>query len=139
MAWILPAVLFSGCGGDRGPERVVVSGAVTYQGKPVSRGEIHFTPTKGSTGPISMAEIVDGQYRAAAQGGVPVGTQQVQILAYRLDPRYRESDPCPPGKAPGDWPPKQQYLPTKYNGQSELEITVEPGSGKIVRDFALTN
>lgn len=32
---------------------------------------------------------------------------------------------------------KDQYLPAKYNSKSELELTVESGSGPITKDFAL--
>ena len=34
-------------------------------------------------------------------------------------------------------PPRQQYLPEKYNTQSELTLTIEPGSGPITEDFVL--
>jgi len=32
----------------------------------------------------------------------------------------------------------EQYFPEKYNVRTELEITVEPGSSKITKDFDLT-
>ena len=35
--------------------------------------------------------------------------------------------------------PREQFLPARYNVNTELEITVEPGSGgRITRDFELT-
>ena len=34
-------------------------------------------------------------------------------------------------------PPATQYLPARYNRQTELEITIESGSGPVTRDFAL--
>ena len=43
---------FSGCGSEAtGPERVIVTGSVTFDGKPVSQGEIWFIPTAGREAP----------------------------------------------------------------------------------------
>ena len=47
LALAIAAALFSGCS-DKGPERVIVSGTVTYKGKPVSDGTILFTPRSTS-------------------------------------------------------------------------------------------
>jgi hypothetical protein len=67
-ALVLSAV--AGCG-PAGPARHPVEGAVTYAGKPLPRGTIRFDPdgTKGNTGPVGMAEIVDGRYATKADGG----------------------------------------------------------------------
>jgi hypothetical protein len=137
---VLLAVTAVGCSRDQGPPRVVVCGAVTYQGKPVAQGQIRFVPTKGSTGPVSIASIVDGRYRADAKGGLPVATQRVEILAYRLDPKHNRQDPPPPGiGTSSEWPPKEQYLPTKYNTQSILELVVDADRGEIHKDFELAD
>ena len=34
---------------------------------------------------------------------------------------------------------RPQYLPRKFNADSQLEITIEPGAGEVTKDFALTN
>ena len=132
-ACFITAALMSGCGGDRGPERVVVSGTITYNGKPISRGLIRFVPDAKSSVPSAAAEIVDGQYRAASYGGVAVGTHKIEIDAYRQAPEK-------PG-VPIEFSrrARQQYLPTKYNRDSQEKITIESGSGKITRDFQLTD
>jgi hypothetical protein len=126
-----------GCGRDGPPRRIVV-GNVTYQGQPVADGQIRFTPMKGSKGPVSMTKIVDGQYSVDHQGGVPVATQRVEILAYQADPKYkgREKD-VPPMFSPSEWPPKLQYLPPKYNTNSVLEVVIDSGRGELRKDFAL--
>jgi hypothetical protein len=128
-----------GCGRPSDdPPRVVVSGTVTYRQKPVAQGQIRFVPAKGSKGPLAVANIVDGQYRADARGGVPVATQKVEILAYRPDPQYKgQEQNRPPMMTPADWPPKLQYLPSKYNTESMLELGVELGQGEIRKDFQL--
>jgi hypothetical protein len=134
----LPLVALSGCGSN-GPARAVVVGKVTYQGEPVADGEIRFTPVKGTTGPLSVVKIVDGQFRADRLGGVPVATQRVEILAYRADPRYKGQEKNnPPMYSAAEWPPKVQYLPEKYNTKSELEFVVEGGHGEVQHDFELT-
>ncbi|MBU4273365.1 MAG: hypothetical protein KKA28_16015 [Planctomycetes bacterium] len=135
--------LAGGCGGDSGPPRAVVSGTITYQGKPVETGEIRFIPTKGSKGPMSFAPIIDGKYRVAVRGGAVVGAARVEIFGYRPDPNYKVPPVDQEGPGIGGprrvEPPKTQFLPAKYNSQSELETTIEGGSGEITRDFTLTD
>lgn len=144
-AWLLLALclgpmaaLCAGCGRGSGPERVVVSGEVTYRGKPVPQGRIRFTPLAGCPLPASGAPIIDGRYRADGHGGVPVGTHAVQIEAY-------ESAAPKPGAAPPPMNPalakigRRQYLPAKYNSQTKLEFKIDPGSRAVVRNFDLTD
>ena len=122
----------AGCGGGDGPERVVVTGKVTFQGQPLANGEIRFVPTKGTEAPVSGASIAEGAYRADGLGGVPVGTHKVVIQGFRA------ADTPVHDPIEGDYYPREQYLPTKYNDQTELEITVQPGSGTVTKDYELT-
>jgi len=57
-----------GCGGDK---TFHVSGAATFNGKPIPAGKIYFMPdgSKGNTGATGYAEIKDGQYDTSAAGG----------------------------------------------------------------------
>jgi hypothetical protein len=139
LAWAMAATLLSGCNRDRGPERVIVSGKVTYKGKPVENGAIRFVPAGKSSMPTAGAYIVNGQYVAESQGGIPVGAHKVQIEAYSVirsqNPSMRGS---PASRLLGD-KRGDQYLPDKYNVNSELEITLPPGSGKFTKDFDLTD
>ncbi len=32
-----------------------------------------------------------------------------------------------------------QIIPAKYNAKTELSITIEPGSGGVIRDFELSD
>ena len=59
-----------------------------------------------------------------------MGTLKVEILAWQTNAQ----DGFDPSEVSGG-----QYLPAKYNTRSELEITIEPGNGKTVRDFILTD
>lgn len=130
--------IINGCGRD-GPERVVVSGTITFHGEPVKTGEIRFIPTKGTEGPAEGALLVDGQYLANGKGGVPVGTYMVTIVAWngRAPTRDMPSPDAATGRQSKE-SSRKQLLPAKYNTQSQLEITIPSGSGSIIHDLALT-
>lgn len=59
--------LMAGCG-ENGTH---VSGTVAFDGKPVPAGKIYFIPddSKGNTGGPGHANIVDGKFDTAAEGG----------------------------------------------------------------------
>ena len=136
MCCVLMTALLVGCGENDGLERVVVSGAVTYQGKPIPVGMIRFVPPPTSAAPASGSQIIDGRYSANIRGGVPVGTYKVNIEAYSTAPNNTStpSQPTPPGLPAVV---NKQYLPAKYNANTTLEITIQPGSGEITKDFDL--
>ena len=71
-------------------------------------------------------------YRADGLGGVPVGTHKVVIRAFRA------SDTPVHDPIEGDHYPRVQYLPAKYNQQTELEVTIPSGSGPIIQDYNLS-
>jgi hypothetical protein len=131
---IVLGVILVGCGRDRGPERVIVSGTVNYRGRPIPTGIIRFVP-KGST-PSSGAQIIDGKYRADSHGGVPVGVYGVSIEAYTSESAAAATGPDGPPPEAG---PTKQYLPKKYNAGTTIEITIPSGSRPIVKDFDLTD
>jgi hypothetical protein len=124
-------ILLAGCG-KQGLDRAVISGSVSYQGEPVQRGQLRFVPIEGTKGPPAGATIEAGSYTVKALGGVPIGTARVEIKA------YRDIGPAPdlqsPAGAMGVRPGKQ-FLPPKYNKQSELQATIEGGEQTI--DFEL--
>ena len=103
---------FSAVVGRAGRNEWWVSGTATYNGKPIVDGRVNFMPTKESTVPMGGAVIKNGQYRADAKGGVPVGTHTIRIEAYGGSPA--------PGQIlkPGTLP---QYLPRKFNVDSQNE------------------
>jgi len=136
--WVLVAAALSGCGRERGPERVVVTGTVTYNGKPVSGGTIRFVPVSTSPVPVAGAPIVNGTYRVDGKGGVPVGTHKIQIEAYHKIPfSPRPGEAAPPNSFRGEAGARQQYIPSRYNVDSRLQITIEPGSKTMTKDFDL--
>lgn len=135
---LLLAGAFGGCGRG-GPQRVVISGTVTFNGQPLDRGQMRFIPEEGSGMPASGAYISKGEYVANSQGGVPVGQVKVQIECWQPTAGWLQEHGPPGPDARWDVIPKNQIIPEKYNAKTELEITIEPGSGSLTRDFALTD
>ena len=125
------SALLGGCG-DQGPERVLVSGSVAYNGKPVTAGVIRFIPVAESQMPMAAAMIKDGTYKVDMRGGVPVGDYKVEIEAYHM--ADKSSTRMFQGASP-----RTQYLPDRYNKNSELQIAIESGSREITNDFDLTD
>ena len=136
------ALLVCGCSSGV-PELVVVRGKVSYQGEPVDDGVIRFIPIDRSNSPLRMVAIRQGKYKASGRGAVTAGTYRIVINAYRggrrdgppIDPLDRQVDPNVK-VIPAE--PRVQYLPDRYNKNSELEpLTVPKGSGPITRNFQL--
>jgi hypothetical protein len=78
------ALFASGCG-ERGPQRVRVTGLVTFEGQPVPYGNITFEPdtSQGNSGPQGYAKIQDGKYDSDIGGIGPCpGPQTVIVEGY---------------------------------------------------------
>lgn len=134
----LGMILLVGCSENAGPERVVVSGTVSYNGQPIPKGMISFVPGPNCSAPTSGATIVDGWYKADAKGGVPVGTHTIQMEAYRQP--ANSGDPAEQsGPTPTRGEPREQYLPEKFNVRSTWQFTVSAGSRAIRKDLDLTD
>jgi hypothetical protein len=133
----LAAAIVVGCGRG-GPQRVVVTGAVSYRGQPVADGAIRFIPREGTAGPSTIVAIAGGRYTAEAQGGVPVGAHRVEIVAVRGRPSRAELEAQDADKSKSDWQ-QYQYLPKKYNVDSQLKTTIESSPSPVVRDFTLAD
>ena len=128
-------IVLAGCG-DRGPQRVIVSGLVTFNGKPLADGMIRFLPTADSQVPVSGSPIVEGAYCVKNRGGVPVGTYKVLIEGYRpMTLPTGVVGPMPPHSKDGV--AKGQFLPPKYNTQTQLDAVIAPGSREATKSFEL--
>ena len=136
--WGVFCVTVAGCGFGE-IERIPVSGTVIYEGEPVAAGQVLFFPTEGTETPMTGAMLRDGQYEADARGGVPVGTHMVRIRGYRYHPKIVQSGQAPDKVDMKDLLAKEQYLPEKYNKQTELRITIESGSRPVTKDFELVD
>ena len=67
----ITAVLLLGCGGTDGPQLYQLSGEVKFEGQPLPYGRIEFEPdvSKGNSGGIGYADIVEGKYDTATSSG----------------------------------------------------------------------
>lgn len=94
--------LLAGCGGSApsGPQRYSVSGTVTFNGEPIPKGFISFTPdsSKGAKGPGSGATIVDGAYQTEDGKGVVGGPHLVEIRGTDGVPYTESGETMPEGK-----------------------------------------
>jgi hypothetical protein len=121
----------SGCGSADDIQKVVVSGQVQFQGKPLPAGQIMFYPIEETRGPVSVAAIFDGRYLAESKGGVPVGKHRIKIEG------YRKPTSAPPGMDLEELG-REQYLPPKYNSDSELTADLTIDESPAIRDFSLS-
>lgn len=126
---------FTGCG--KHADRVVVFGAVTFNGAPIRQGQIRFFPEATSDAPMSGATIIDGRYTADAKGGVPVGTQRVEIVAFG-EPAASARPGSAPIAAAAAALAKKQFLPPQFNERTTLTMHVPAGTESLTQDFVLT-
>lgn len=113
-------LVVSGCSGASG--RQSLEGTVTVDGTPVAEGSILLVPQAGTTSPTCGGTISQGHFSIAPAGGAACGTFRVEITALRKTGRKEkvfqgmgqpiERDEC------------EQYIPARYNSQSELTATV---------------
>ena len=125
-AWLIQGAVVCalvGCG-ESGPPRYSASGAVTWNGQPVPRGYIVFTPNSasGNPGPGTQAEIIDGRYKTGRGEGTIGGAHTASITGF-------------------DGQPYQDGPVTNPNGHllfSDQQQTVDLPQADGQHDFSLT-
>jgi hypothetical protein len=116
--------VISGCGSAA----TVVQGTVAVNGEPLKSGAISFTPISGQ-GAAAGAEIHNGAFEVRAQGLLP-GEYKVAINAFRGTGKKTwdgMGDANVPASLKRYVEETEQYIPTKYNDQTELTATFVPG------------
>ena len=122
----LVAAAVAGCGKDRGN----VSGKVTFNGQPVSEGEVQFYDRE--YGAFFTAKLgADGTFAArTAEGpGLWIGTYRVAIVPAREDPPIGSTAPPKP---------KPTVIPPKYWDPKTSDLKVEVDNSSKSFDFELT-
>jgi len=114
---------------DTGPHRVLVSGNVTWNGQPLEKGMIHLLPVDGPQANMSGAEIKNGAYKVSNKGGLLPGAYRVEFTATRSAPPVTLAD--------GSQIDYEQYLPKKFNEQSEITLTIPDDAKTLQEDFEL--
>lgn len=115
----------TGCG-PSGPAMYTVSGTVTFNGEPIPdehNGYVVFVPDDPSISPES-GTIKGGKFSFRSREG----TMKVEIWASQF---------VGPMNPVMGLTPKEQYIPEKYNVQSELTAEVTP-DGDNTYTFPLT-
>jgi hypothetical protein len=135
------AAFLFGCGGDTGkPKLGRVSGKVTYNGKPVTKGTVSFIPASGpgiATGQSAAGEIgPDGSYQLTTfEGGdgAVLGEHRVIVQSREDDPALKGGGmPIPDKQGRLNIKPPTYLVPQKYatTESSPLRFTVKEGSNR---------
>lgn len=137
------AVLFAGCASDGRPKVVPVSGKVTQKGKPMTQGEVMFTPTGGVPGAavtVATGQIEsDGSYRLTTfntgDGAVP-GKYKVTVVSRSAGDEMMKMNKKADGTIAYKLPPSA--VASKYSSldTTPLTYTVTDGSNTIDIDLA---
>lgn len=120
--WVSFALLTLGCG-PSGPKTYQVGGTVTFDGEPIPEGYITFSPEPRGETPVA-SKIVSGKYSLYATEG----KKKISIQASRF---IGPDNPIMGLRA------KEQYIPERYNLETELHETVS-ADGENQFDFVLT-
>jgi len=80
-----------GCGDDG---KYKVSGSVTFNGNPIPKGEIRFTPNKGNKGPPVLVFIKEGKYETPKDKGLVGGSYQLRVSGFEA--AVESKDPSAP-------------------------------------------
>ena len=134
LAWVAT----SGCGGgDEGREPTVrVSGTLTVDGKPVSKGTVHFVPEKGSP---ATGIVQDGKFTLTtyADGdGVIPGKNRVSVEVVEEVPT-KDGDTTAKSLIPAKFARPDEsglQLEVRPAGYSNLQIIIAGPAGSIKED-----
>jgi hypothetical protein len=137
---IASAAFLLGCGDTGKPPLGRVSGKVTYNGQPVTKGIVSFVPRGGpgsQTGQTATGEIgSDGSYTLTTfdkGDGAVLGEHTVLVSAREEDPAIKgHGMPIPDAKGRVNIKPAKLLVPEKYAtvANSPLRYTVHEGDNK---------
>lgn len=113
---LLVVVALVGC--DSGLTYHRVKGKVTFDSKSIETGVIEFDPVDRNTPSAKGGAIKNGEYTA----DIPAGEWTVRISADRVTGKRKMYEQSPDSP----WTDiTEQYLPKKYNEQSELKVRID--------------
>lgn len=120
-----------GCGRSDSIQRGAVEGTVTFKGDSLAEGVIRFIPSGETQGPMAETSIRDGKFAMPTASGPCVGTQRVEILAFRKTGRKVRNEGVENEEV-------EQFIPARYNTSSELSATIAAGANALA-PFALAD
>ena len=115
---ILACCCFSGCGKVDDEGRLAISGTVTYDGQPVTSGNIGFIAAKDGAGEPAGTDIVDGHYEIPRSEGPREGSYKIMIYADRPSGRTIAADEG----SSETMSQMEQYIPAIYNTRTTLMV-----------------
>jgi len=124
--------LVVGCGGGN---PCSVGGQVTFDGQPIEDGNIRLDPIEESLGASGAAKITGGKYSIPQDKGMLAGKHQVRISATRSTGRMVPVAEVLEGEPQEMREEIIQYIPARYNQESELTVELAPGEN--TKDFDL--
>ncbi len=132
LGFLFALLLICGCGG---PKIAAVSGTVTYKGKPLEFGLVHFAPVSQELTPAKAEIQADGSYILEVQGdrkapvlGAYVGEYRVWISCYPYHAPNWNGNPFAKVKS---------VIPEKYESVETSELTATVVKGKNTFNFDL--
>lgn len=126
-AWTLTVPL-SGCGGGSGLKLEKVSGVVTFDGQPLTKGNVQFTPdgSKGTRGPMATGAIgSDGKFTLTTTtpgDGAQVGCYKVSVNCWEEEAPFDPKNPKPSA-------PAKSLIPERYTDDNASGLTAEVKAG----------
>jgi hypothetical protein len=121
---ILGLGVISGC--SETTEPVSVSGTVKFDKKAIPKGKIAFRCIDANVATVS-AEIKDGKYQLSDEAGLIPGKYEVIISAMRKAKRPQKRFETLEGENSSNKVTDEDYIPEKYNNQTELKVTLKAG------------
>ncbi len=124
--------LLVGCGNSS----CAVSGNVLVDGQPLPEGRIALRPATKAKGVRTVqAVIADGAYSFAKNQGISPGNYSVVITG-----RRKTGDALPPEEGSGEVIERyEQYLPARYNTNSELTANIISDSSDLNFELQLSS
>ena len=113
----------------------LLSGQATFDGSPIPDGNIRLNPVGDTPGSGGAAKIVDGAYEIPVDAGMLAGKHEVLISATRSTGRQIRAENMSGGPATTE--EIVQYIPERYNTNTELVVDLEPGEN--TENFNLTS
>ncbi len=116
------SLMVLGANGCSQTDRFPLEGTVVLDGQPLTSGFITFRPQAGTSSPTAGGQIQAGRFSIPAAQGTLGGTFHVEITADRETGQTLQ-DP----DSGRSFAAMEQYLPPRYNVESELTAEVKVG------------
>lgn len=127
---LLSVLAVAGCGAES--RTAAVSGTVRLDGAPVEEGAIQFIPLE--PGPSAAAVISHGQYKIERARGAAIGSNRVELRAFKESDQKVQDPTQPPGAFVRQRVPA---FPPEYNTESTLVREIKPGDNQLDFDIDL--